>query len=80
MVGSACLRALKAKGYNNLIYKPSKSLDLRDQKLTFDFLKIEKPDAIINAAAVVGGILANNNYPFEFLMNNMKMEIEKSIN
>ena len=90
MVGSSCIRALHNKGYNNLIFESSKSLDLRDQKLTFDFLKFEKPDAIINAAAIVGGILANNNYPFEFLMNNMliqnnlinashKLKIEKFI-
>jgi GDP-L-fucose synthase len=74
MVGSACWRALKSKGYNNLIGFSSKELDLRNQKEVFDLLKREKPDAIIDAAARVGGILANSSYPYEFLMDNMLIQ------
>ena len=74
MVGSACWRALEAEGYTNLIGKTSKELDLRDQKAVEDFIRIEKPVAIIDAAAKVGGILANDTYPYEFLMDNMLIQ------
>ena len=74
MVGSACWRALEAEGYTNLIGKTSKELDLRDQKAVEDFIKSEKPAAIIDAAAKVGGILANDTYPYEFLMDNMLIQ------
>lgn len=74
MVGSACWRALEAKGYTNLIGKTSKELDLRDQKTVEDFIRNEKPVAIIDAAAKVGGILANDTYPYEFLMDNMLIQ------
>ena len=74
MVGSACWRALEAEGYTNLIGKTSKELDLRDQKAVEDFLRAEKPVAIIDAAAKVGGILANDTYPYEFLMDNMLIQ------
>jgi GDP-L-fucose synthase len=74
MVGSACWRALEAEGYTNLVGKTSKELDLRDQKAVEDFIKSEKPDAIIDAAAKVGGILANDTYPYEFLMDNMLIQ------
>ena len=74
MVGSACWRALEAKGYTNIIGKTSKELDLRDQKAVEDFIKSEKPAAIIDAAAKVGGILANDSYPYEFLMDNMLIQ------
>lgn len=74
MVGSACWRALEAEGYTNLVGKASKELDLRDQKAVEDFLRAEKPVAIIDAAAKVGGILANDTYPYEFLMDNMLIQ------
>lgn len=74
MVGKAICRALKDKGYANLVVKSSAELDLRDQKKVNEFLSLEKPDAIIDAAAVVGGILANNEYPYEFLMYNMQIQ------
>jgi GDP-L-fucose synthase len=74
MVGSACWRALEAKGYTNLIGKTSKELDLRDQKAVEEFIRTEKPIAIIDAAAKVGGILANDTYPYEFLMDNMLIQ------
>ena len=74
MVGSACWRALEAEGYTNLVGKASKELDLRDQKAVEEFIKSEKPAAIIDAAAKVGGILANDTYPYEFLMDNMLIQ------
>ncbi|MDA9367784.1 GDP-L-fucose synthase [bacterium] len=74
MVGSACWRALEAEGYTNLIGKTSKELDLRDQKAVEEFISTEKPAAIIDAAAKVGGILANDTYPYEFLMDNMLIQ------
>ena len=74
MVGSACWRALEAEGYINLVGKTSKELDLRDQKAVEEFIKDEKPVAIIDAAAKVGGILANDTYPYEFLMDNMLIQ------
>ena len=74
MVGSACWRALEVEGYNNLVGKTSKELDLRDQKAVEDFIRAEKPAVIIDAAAKVGGILANDTYPYEFLMDNMLIQ------
>ena len=74
MVGSAVWRALEVVGYTNLIGKTSKELDLRSQVEVKNFIKLEKPDAIIDAAARVGGILANNNFPYQFLMENMQIQ------
>jgi len=74
MVGSAIWRILESKGYTNLIGKSSKELDLRDQKAVTEFLVTEQPDVIIDAAARVGGILANNDYPYQFLMENMQIQ------
>jgi len=74
MVGAACWRALEAKGYKKIIGFSSKELDLRDQKAVFDMLEREKPVAIIDSAARVGGILANSTYPYEFLMDNMLIQ------
>ena len=74
MVGSACWRALEAEGYTNLVGKTSMELDLRDQKAVEEFIKTERPTAIIDAAAKVGGILANDTYPYEFLMDNMLIQ------
>jgi GDP-L-fucose synthase len=74
MVGSACWRALSDAGYTNLVGKSSKELDLRNQSEVNDFLATERPYAIIDAAAKVGGILANDTYPYEFLMDNMLIQ------
>jgi len=74
MVGSACWRALEAKGYSHLIGKTSKELDLKNQAAVTAFFKSEQPEAVIDAAAKVGGILANNNYPYPFLMENMQIQ------
>ena len=74
MVGSACWRALEKLGYTNLIGRTSKQLDLRNQSQVYGFLNTTKPDVVIDAAAKVGGILANNDYPYQFLMENMKIQ------
>lgn len=74
MVGSALWRALESKGYTNLIGRTSKELDLRNQSAVYEFILTEKPDTIIDAAAKVGGILANNDFPYQFLMENMQIQ------
>lgn len=74
MVGSAIWRTLKKQGYTNLIGKTSKELDLRNQQDVLEFLEAEKPEIIIDAAAKVGGILANNDFPYQFLMENIQIQ------
>ncbi len=74
MVGSAVWRALESKGYSNLIGKTSAELDLRNQQSVSDFYNEEHPEVVIDAAAKVGGILANNDYPYQFLMENMQIQ------
>ena len=74
MVGSAIWRALEKKGYKNLLGKTSKELDLRIQKEVLAFYQKEKPEIVIDAAARVGGILANNDFPYQFLMENMQIQ------
>ena len=74
MVGSAIWRVLSAKGYTNLVGVSSKELDLREQKAVRNFIRRTKPDVVIDAAAKVGGILANNNFPYAFLMENMQIQ------
>ncbi len=74
MVGSAIWRALNSKGYSNLIGKTSEDLDLRNQQVVDEFFSLEKPEVVIDAAAKVGGILANNDYPYQFLMENMQIQ------
>ena len=74
MVGSACWRLLEKLGFSNLIGRTSKELDLRNQSHVYNFLKDSKPDVIIDAAAKVGGIVANKEYPYQFLMENMYIQ------
>lgn len=74
MVGSAVWRTLEKKGYSNLIGQSSQELDLRNQAAVKAFIAREKPDAIIDAAAKVGGILANKDYPYQFIMENMLIQ------
>lgn len=74
MVGSAIWRALEAKGYTHLIGRTSSELDLRNQAAVQHFFSTEKPEVVIDAAARVGGILANHTYPYPFLMENMQIQ------
>lgn len=74
MVGSAIWRTLSQKGYTNLIGRTSAELDLRNQHAVSEFFNIEKVDVVIDAAAKVGGILANNTYPYQFIMDNMLIQ------
>lgn len=74
MVGSAIWRTLAAKGYTNLTGASSATLDLKNQQAVKDYVAVEKPEIIIDAAAKVGGILANNDFPYQFLMENMQIQ------
>ena len=74
MVGSAIWRVLESKGYTNLIGKTSGELDLRNQLAVQEFYANVKPEVVIDSAAKVGGILANNNFPYQFLMENMQIQ------
>lgn len=74
LVGSAIVRNLLQNGYKNIIYKSSKELDLRNQSAVNLFFENEKPDYVFLAAAKVGGILANNSFPAEFIYDNLMIE------
>ena len=72
LVGSAIWSNLKARGYNNLIGRTHHELDLTNQQAVEDFFAEERPDAVVLAAAFVGGIMANSLYRADFIMQNMK--------
>ena len=74
LVGSAICKILKKNKYTNILTIDRKKLDLTDQKKVFDFLKKNKPKYIIIAAALVGGIYANNKYRADFIYNNMAIQ------
>ena len=74
MVGSALLRLLAKKGYQNIITKTSAELDLRNQAQVASFFDTEKPDYVFLAAAKVGGILANNTYRADFIYENLMIQ------
>lgn len=74
LVGSAVKRELERKGYTNIIGKTHSELDLTDSKAVAEFFEQEKPTWVIQAAAKVGGILANNTYPVEFMLENLKIQ------
>lgn len=74
MVGSAVVRALQTKGYKHIITRTSAELDLRQQNAVEAFYAEEKPDYVVDAAAKVGGILANNTYRAEFLYENLQIQ------
>jgi len=75
MVGSALVRRLRQDGYNNLILRTSQELDLRRQAEVEAFFEAEKPEYVFLAAAKVGGIMANNTFPADFMYDNMIMEM-----
>jgi GDP-L-fucose synthase len=74
MVGSACWRKLELKGYTNLLGKSSSELDLTVKNDVFDFINKHKPDVIINAAAKVGGIVANSENKLSFMLDNISIQ------
>lgn len=74
MVGSAILRGLRKNGFDNLIFRKSKELDLRDQAAVNEFFRKERPDYVFLAAAKVGGIMANNVYRADFLYENLMIQ------
>jgi len=74
LVGSAIVRRLQAEGAGNLILRTRQELDLLDQGAVEDFFAAEKPEYVFLAAAKVGGILANNSYPAEFLRDNLVVQ------
>jgi len=74
LVGSAIVRSLKAQGFNNIIGKSHKKLDLTRQQAVEDFFAAEKPEYVFLAAAKVGGIYANNTYPADFAYSNFQIQ------
>ncbi|MFT4734962.1 MAG: GDP-L-fucose synthase [Algoriphagus sp.] len=74
MVGSAIVRKLESEGFNNIVTRTSKELDLRDQIATETFLRSEKPAYVFLAAAKVGGIIANSTYGADFLYENLQIQ------
>ncbi|WP_285890895.1 GDP-L-fucose synthase [Mesobacillus maritimus] len=74
LVGSAIVRKLEEQGYTNLVYRTSKELDLRDKGAVDTFFAEEKPEFVFLAAAKVGGIVANNEYPADFIRDNLLIQ------
>src|SRR5438552_18524858 len=74
MVGSALVRRLKSEGFSNLLVRDRSKLDLRDDSAVTKFFAEEKPAVVLLAAAKVGGIKANNDFPVEFLLENLRIQ------
>jgi GDP-L-fucose synthase len=74
LVGSALVRALQARGHHGLLLRASSELDLRDRDATDRFFALNRPEYVFLAAAKVGGIVANNRYPVEFLRDNLEIQ------
>lgn len=74
LVGAAIIRALQAKGFSNIVVRAHAELDLTNQSAVHDFFAKEKPDYVFLAAAKVGGILANNTYPADFVRENLLIQ------
>jgi GDP-L-fucose synthase len=75
LVGSAIWRRLRAQGFTSLVGVTSSEVDLRDREATSAFFSREEPQVVIDAAAKVGGILANNTYPADFLSDNLRIQV-----
>lgn len=75
LVGSALVRKFKAEGFTNLLVRTRAELDLTDRAATFDFVLDTKPQVVIDAAARVGGIMANDTYPADFLSENLQIQV-----
>ena len=74
MVGSAVCRTLRRQGFENILTVGRENLDLTDQRAVFDFFAAEKPEVQVVCAAVVGGIVANDNYPGDFIGRNLMIQ------
>src|SRR5258708_4016109 len=74
LAGSALVRRLKAAGYSNLVSRTHADLELADQAAVRQFFESERPDHVFLAAAKVGGILANNTYPADFIYGNLAVQ------
>ena len=75
LAGSAIWRHLEAGGYSRLVGRTLEELDLRDRGAVFDFFRVERPQNVVLAAAKVGGIMANNTYPADFLSQNLQIQL-----
>ena len=74
LVGGTIYRHLQQQGFANLVYRSLKELDLRDQPAVAEFFQQERPEYVFLAAARVGGILANNTYPADFIYDNLMIQ------
>jgi GDP-L-fucose synthase len=75
LVGSALLRKFQAEGFTDLLVRSHSELDLTDRAATFDFVLESRPEVVIDAAAKVGGIMANNTHPADFLSENLQIQV-----
>lgn len=75
LVGSALVRRFQAAGFTNLLLRSRAEVDLTDRAATFDFVTESRPQVVIDAAARVGGIMANNTYPADFLSENLQIQV-----
>lgn len=75
LVGSALLRRFQAEGFTNILTRSHSDVDLTDRTTTFDFILESRPRIVIDAAARVGGIMANDTYPVDFLSENLQMQV-----
>jgi GDP-L-fucose synthase len=75
LVGSALLRRFQDEGFSDLLVRSHSELDLTDRAATFDFVLESRPQVIVDAAAKVGGIMANNTYPADFLSENLQIQV-----
>jgi GDP-L-fucose synthase len=75
LAGSALVRALRSRGFENIVTRAHGELDLADARATADFFQSVRPEVVFLAAGRVGGILANNSFPAEFIQQNLAIEI-----
>ncbi|GGF23018.1 GDP-L-fucose synthase family protein [Williamsia phyllosphaerae] len=75
LVGSAIWRRLRGEGFTDLVGRSHDELDLKDRSAVFEFFRSERPDVVVLAAAKVGGIMANNTYPVDFISDNLQVQV-----
>src|SRR5438105_2809447 len=74
LVGRALVRHLTAEGYTSILTRPRAELDLENESAVQAFFRAERPEVVVFAAARVGGIKANTDYPVEFLLDNLRLQ------